>query len=156
MPNLLPTGMMLAIILAPQFLRSSLGILDARQPISVYIEDGKSVPGYRDSDRELAKMALAAWSRESGGKLKFTQSTEREGALIRLHWISPADGLYGETQRIEVNGKPGAIVRSMALVKGEEYKSSKPYSGHKYQCFIQPIRTSPFYDTSKGTTSSCI
>src|SRR5438132_4512736 len=116
MLNLLTTGMMLAIILAPQFLHSNLGTLDARQPISVYIEEGKGVPGYRDSDRELAKMALDAWSRESSGKLKFTESKEREGALIRLRWISPGDGLYGETQRVDVNGKPGAIVYVMPQV----------------------------------------
>lgn len=117
--NFLATGMMLVIILAPQLLHSSLGTLDARQPISVYIEDGKSVPGYRDSDRELAKLALDAWSRESSGKLKFTEFKEREGALIRLRWISPTDGLYGETQRVEVNGKPGAVVYVMPQVSAQ-------------------------------------
>src|SRR5712692_3486092 len=117
--NFLTAGTMLAIIFAPQLLRSSLGTLDARQPISVYIEDGKGVPGYRESDRELAKMALDAWSRESSGKLKFTESKEREGALIRLRWISPTEGLYGETQRIEVNGKPGAIVYVMPQVSAQ-------------------------------------
>src|SRR5882672_12664392 len=96
----------LTMLMAATFLQQ----LDSREPITFIIEDGKGVPGYRDSDRELAKMALDAWSRESSGKLKFTESKEREGALIRLRWISPGDGLYGETQRIEVNGKPGAVV----------------------------------------------
>jgi hypothetical protein len=119
MLNLLATCMVFVVLLAPQLLRSSLGTLDARQPIPVYIEDGKSVPGYHDSDRELVKMALDAWSRESGGKLKFTESKERGGALIRLRWISPTEGLYGETQRVEVNGKPGAVVYVMPQVSAQ-------------------------------------
>jgi len=50
------------LLLAPQ-----LGRLDNRESITYFIDDGKGVPGYRDSDRELAKLALDAWSRESGG-----------------------------------------------------------------------------------------
>ena len=119
MPNLLAASMMAAVLIAPQLFRSSLGILDARQPIPVYIEDGKGVQGYRDSDPELARMALDAWSRESSGKLKFTEAKEREGALIRLRWISPAEGLYGETQRVDVKGKPGAIVNVMPQVSAQ-------------------------------------
>ncbi len=119
MLNVLRSGLVLAILLAPQLFQSSLGILDAHQPITVYIEDGKGVQGYRDSDPELAKMALDAWSRESAGKLKFTQSKDRESALIRLRWISPTDGLYGETQRIDVKGKAGAIVNVMPQVAAQ-------------------------------------
>src|SRR5947207_5891758 len=119
MLNFLATGMMLAILLASPLFQSSLGILDAREPITVYIEDGKGVQGYRDSDPELAKMALDAWSRESGGKLKFTQSKEPEAALIRLRWISPTEGLYGETQRVDVKGKAGAIVYVMPQVAAQ-------------------------------------
>jgi hypothetical protein len=102
-----------------------LGILDARQPISFYIEDGSGVPGYRESDRELAKLAFAAWSRESSARLKFTEAKQRDGALIRLRWISPTEGLYGETQRVEVNGKTGAVVYVMpqVSVQGEPLAS---------------------------------
>src|SRR6478672_3493477 len=102
-----PIALALVFATTPQLLRSSLGMLDARQPISFYIEDGKGVPGYRASDRELAKFALDAWSRESGGSLKFTEAKNRDGAVIRVRWISPTEGLYGETQRIEIGGKPG-------------------------------------------------
>src|SRR6266849_1880592 len=109
----------MAIVFAPQSVRSTLGVLDARQPVSFFIEDGNGVPGYRDSDRELAKLAIDAWSRESSGKLMFTESKQRDGALIRLRWISPTDGLYGETQRIEVNGKPGAVVYVMPQVSAQ-------------------------------------
>ena len=119
MHNLVAKGLILAILLAPQLFRTGLGPLDASQPIPVYIENGKGVPGYRDSDPELAKIALDAWSRESGGKLKFTESKEREAALIRIRWISPTEGLYGETQRIDVKGKAGAIVNVMPQVSAQ-------------------------------------
>src|SRR5689334_6694433 len=109
----------LLTLLAPQLLRSNLGVLDTRQPISFYIEDGKGVSGYKDSDQQLARTALDAWSRESGGKLKFTESKERAGAIIRVRWISPTEGLYGETQRVDVNGKPGAIVNVMPQVAAQ-------------------------------------
>jgi hypothetical protein len=101
----------LALLLQPLVQR-----LDTREAITYFIEEGKGVPGYRDSDRELATFALDAWSRESSGKLKFTEARNRDTALIRFRWISANDGLYGETQRVSVNGKPGAIVYIMPQV----------------------------------------
>jgi len=100
-------------LLAPQ-----LGRLNTSEAITYAIEDGKTVPGYRESDRELAKLALDAWSRESGGQLKFTEANIA-GALIRIRWISPNEGLYGETQRVQVNGKAGAIVYVMPQVSAQ-------------------------------------
>jgi hypothetical protein len=94
--------------------------LDNRTAITYYVEDGKGVPGYLDSDRQLAVFALDAWSRESGGKLKFAESKSRETALIRFRWISPNEGLFGETQRIQVNGRPGAIVNVMPQVAAQD------------------------------------
>ena len=119
MIKFLSFGAVIALLTAPQFVRSTLGTLDARQPISFYIEDGKGVAGYRDSDRELARMAFDAWSRESAGSLKFTESNKRDDALIRVRWISPTEGLYGETQRIEINGKQGAVVNVMPQVSSQ-------------------------------------
>jgi hypothetical protein len=87
--------------------------LDARSAIPYVIDSGTSVPGYVDSDRELAVLALAAWSRASGGVVTFTEASAADAALIRIRWISPSEGLYGETQRITVNGKAGAIVNVM-------------------------------------------
>lgn len=89
---------------------------DYREPIPFYIEDGKGVPGYKASDRDLAKMALDAWSRESGGRLKFAESKERDSAIVRLRWVSANEGLFGQMQRIQVNGKPGATVYVMPEV----------------------------------------
>ena len=110
MPNLGVAAMAIALLFA-QFSR-----LDTREAVTYFIEDGKGVPGYRDSDRELAKLALDAWSRESAGKLKFSEAKTAGGALIRFRWISQNEGLYGETQRVQVNGKPGAIVYVMPQV----------------------------------------
>ena len=102
-----------------------LGRLDVREPVTYFIEDGKGVPGYRDSDRELAKLALAAWSRESGNKISFVEGKSKESALIRFQWISPHEGLYGETRRVQINGKPGAVVYVMpqVAVQGEPLAS---------------------------------
>jgi len=97
-------------------LQPQLSRLDDRETITYFIEDGKGVPGYRDADRELAVFALDAWSRESQGKLKFAAAKSRDAALIRFRWISSNEGLYGETQRVMVNGKAGAIVNVMPEV----------------------------------------
>ena len=97
-------------------LQSQPSRLDIRQAVTYFIEDGKGVPGYRDSDRELAVFALNAWSRESQAQLKFTEAKTRDAALIRFRLISPAEGLFGETQRISIDGQPGAIVNVMPLV----------------------------------------
>ena len=105
------TAVLIALTLVPQ-----LRPLDSSQPITYFIEDGKGVPGYLSSDDALAKLALDAWSRESAGKLKFVESKARDGALIRVRWISANEGLFGETQGVLVNGKAGAIVNVMPQV----------------------------------------
>src|SRR5437764_13008354 len=95
------TAILIALTLVPQ-----LRPLDSREPIAYFIEDGKGVPGYLNSDNVLAKLALDAWSRESGGKLKFVESKARDGALIRVRWISANEGLFGETQAVWLTAKP--------------------------------------------------
>jgi hypothetical protein len=101
----------IAILLAPQSLR-----LDNREAITFFIDDGQGVPGYRASDRELAKLALDAWSRESVGRLKFAEAKSVDEAIIRFRWISPNQGLYGETERVQVKGRAGAVVYVMPQV----------------------------------------
>src|SRR6185295_841009 len=120
MLNLGSVAITIAMLFAPQFSR-----LETREPITYFIEDGKGVPGYRDSDRELAKLALDAWSRESAGRLRFAEAKTAEVALIRFRWIAQNEGLYGETQRVQVDGKPGAIVYVMpqVSVQGEPLAS---------------------------------
>jgi len=100
---------------------SSIAVLSSAQlpsPVPYFIEDGRNVPGFDSGDRELAEMALAAWSRESGGHLRFILAAQEPSALLRVRWISAADGLYGETQQTTVNGKPGAIVNVSPSVAG--------------------------------------
>jgi hypothetical protein len=60
-------------------------------------------------DLELARWALQAWEQASGGRLHLAES-DREHARLRLVWALPAEGLYGETVAIMVNGVRGAQV----------------------------------------------
>src|SRR5215510_9548821 len=110
---------LIAAVLLAQPQSARLTALDARQDLPYFIEDGKGVPGYRDSDHELAKLAFEAWSRESGGKLRFIPAKGTDGALIRLRWISPNEGLYGETQQFQLNGRTGAVVYVMPQVSAQ-------------------------------------
>jgi len=89
---------------------------NTQQAIPYFIDDGIGVPGYRQSDNDLAKMALAAWGRESGGKLRFVESKSKDDALVRIRWISSHEGLFGETQRAIVKGQAGAVVNVMPEV----------------------------------------
>jgi hypothetical protein len=107
-------GAALAIVLAAlQAAQLPPPTLDARAAIPYFIENGRGVPGYRDTDRELARFALDAWSRESGGVLKFSEANVATDALIRFRWVSSGGGTYGETEYVRINGKPGAIVNVM-------------------------------------------
>ncbi len=87
--------------------------LDASEPIPYFIADGSDIPGYEPADRDLAREAFGAWSRESGGRLNFVESDTENGTLVRLIWVTADQGLFGETQHIRVNGKPGAFVYVM-------------------------------------------
>ena len=89
---------------------------DTNEIISYFVEDGKGVPGFRSSDLDLVRMAFDAWSRESQGRLKFTEAKTRDAALVRIRWISPNEGLFGETERVLIDGKRGAIVNVMPQV----------------------------------------
>jgi hypothetical protein len=60
-------------------------------------------------DADLAVWALDAWSRASGGSLRF-QSAAEDQAQIRFRWATARDGLYGEAVPITVNGRRGAEI----------------------------------------------
>jgi hypothetical protein len=101
---------MLSMHFPEHFSRARLAAVQQNEPITYAIEDGKDVAGFDPGDRELAEFAFDAWSRESGRKLKFARATDASRALFRLQWVSPGEGRFGETQRIYVGGKPGAVV----------------------------------------------
>ena len=61
-------------------------------------------------DPELARWALEAWQRESGGAVKLKKSDTEDHARLRLHWANGNSGLYGETEPIFVEGKRGANI----------------------------------------------
>ena len=92
------------------FSRANMAAPQDSSAISYAIDDGRNVTGFENSDPELAVMAFDAWSRESGRKLKFSRAAEASKALFHLRWVASGDGRFGETQRIYVDGKPGAIV----------------------------------------------
>jgi hypothetical protein len=61
-------------------------------------------------DAELARWALEAWQRESNGAVTFPKSATEEHARIRLRWANGTTSLYGETQAVMVDGKPGSVI----------------------------------------------
>ena len=87
----------------------ALRTLDASEPIPYFVADGDGRRGFHSSDRELATWALQAWQRSVGKGLRF-QAAPEESALIRLYWVEPNSGLYGEMRELEVGGRRGAAV----------------------------------------------
>jgi hypothetical protein len=63
-----------------------------------FIENGASIDGYKPGDRQLATWALEAWERNAAGTLRFV-SASAESPRIRIKWVSPREGQYGETVR---------------------------------------------------------
>ena len=90
--------------------------LNTSEAISYFIADGTGVPGYDVSDPKLARLALEAWSRESQGRLRFIESPSEADAVFRIVWVSPREGIFGETRPIRVNGRPGVLVHVMPNV----------------------------------------
>ena len=99
----------------------ALGPLDTSGTVTYFIADGEPESAYRPSDRDLATWALQAWERSVDGALRFESSSE-EHALIRVYWVTPDAGLYGEMQPVTVGGRRGAAVyvRPDTDVGGEE------------------------------------
>jgi len=80
------------------------------QTVPYYVSDGKGIAGYDAGDRELAALALEAWSRESSGRVKFTAAGNESEALLRVRWVAAGEGQFGEMQRLSVSGQSGAVV----------------------------------------------
>ncbi|WP_428096270.1 matrixin family metalloprotease [Candidatus Rariloculus sp.] len=87
----------------------ALGTLDAEGPVSYFIAPGEPGSRYRDGDRELASWALQAWERSANGALRFEPGPEST-ALLRVYWVPPNFGQYGEMRPLTVDGRRGAAV----------------------------------------------
>ena len=55
--------------------------------------------GCNQNDEELARWAFEAWQRESGNRIVFAKSPNRDHARLTVHW-STGDELYGETRPV--------------------------------------------------------
>jgi hypothetical protein len=70
-----------------------------RARVYTYVIDrGTAVDGYQPGDRELATWALQAWERNASGTLRFVPASPGM-PRIRITWVSPREGQYGETVR---------------------------------------------------------
>jgi hypothetical protein len=84
--------------------------LDTTREVPYYIQVLSSDEGgHRPSDIWLARAALAAWERASGGALRLVEA-KKERATLHLYWVTGRDALYGEMRPIRVNGQLGAAV----------------------------------------------
>ena len=83
--------------------------LDASESIPYFIADGTGQAGFRTTDRELAGWAMAAWQRTAGGALRLDAAPEST-AIVRLYWVNPREGQYGEMRPLIAQGRHGAAV----------------------------------------------
>jgi hypothetical protein len=77
--------------------------------VTYFIAEGEPKSGFRKTDVELATWALRAWEKALAGVLRFEQAMEEE-ALVRVHWVEPNFGMYGEMRPLLVRGRRGAAV----------------------------------------------
>ena len=83
--------------------------LDPTAPITYHIAEGAAGSEYRDSDRQLAIWALAAWKEAAGGAFELVEAPEEE-AILRIYFVPASAGQYGEMRPIFVDGRRGAEV----------------------------------------------
>src|SRR5437016_13360036 len=62
--------------------------------------------GCKGGDPELAQWAMEAWQSASDGKLKLEKTADAAQAQIRIHWVTPREGLYGEARGGDVYVRP--------------------------------------------------
>lgn len=81
--------------------------LPADVPVSYFIAGSETPAG--GSDVELCLWALNDWVRHSAGQLAIEPAAEAE-ARIRVYFVEPGAGRYGEMRPILVDGERGAEV----------------------------------------------
>jgi hypothetical protein len=85
------------------------GTLDGPGPIGYFIAEPSEDTGALAGDVELCRWALADWVAHAGGSLA-TQAASEDDALIRIYFVSPSSGQYGEMRPTLVGGRRGAAV----------------------------------------------
>lgn len=127
----LAAGAALTLALAIGTLAAAPEALDASKPISFYIADGKGAAGFESGDVELCGFALDAWARESGGRLKFVRAAAEPRAMVQVRWVTPTQGRFGEMERLNVEGKPGARVNVVADTRLQGEALAKAAAGDR-------------------------
>ena len=85
--------------------------LDTSVSIPVSILDMTAADDARSADdAELAIWALQDWSRALDGQLRFHLVDDESDALVRIRFVPPGGGQYGEMMQIYVDGRRGAAV----------------------------------------------
>src|SRR5689334_24822642 len=86
----------------------------AAEPYTFWVEpcpaETAKLTGCQTADPELARWALQTWARESKSLLSMHELPTPEHARIRIRWASGAMNLYGETEPLLVEGRPGAHI----------------------------------------------
>jgi hypothetical protein len=77
--------------------------------VPYFIGAGDATSEFRQSDVELATWALRAWEKALNGAIRFEAAAEGD-ALVRVYWVGPAGGQYGEMRPLLVRGRRGAEV----------------------------------------------
>jgi hypothetical protein len=78
-------------------------------PLTYFIGEPVAENGARSGDPELCTWALEDWIRHADARLSAQPAGEEE-ALIRVYFVEPGAGQYGEMRPMLVNGRRGAAV----------------------------------------------
>ena len=82
---------------------------DSNRRVTYFIGTGDDESRFRKTDVELATWALRSWEKALGGALTFVPSSE-DDALVRVQWVGPNGGQYGEMRPLLLRGRRGAVV----------------------------------------------
>ncbi len=86
------------------------------QIVGYHIGSGYPGNGYLEGDTELAEWAFKAWERAAGGGLRLVR-TDETNARIRLYWVGPRAGFYGQAKP-NADGRNGTTLLIRTSVRG--------------------------------------
>ena len=95
---------------------------DLRGPLELTESIPVSITRFADAvtepeDVRLVVWALDDWSRALGGRLRFHLESDESEARIRVRFVPPAAGQYGEAFRIRVGDRRGAVLHVRSDVR---------------------------------------